>query len=172
MSYKSRLVAAALGALAFAACQPAAPPPPDTAADEAAIRASSGPAWADAFNALEADKLAAMYWDDSLLMPPNHAAVPGGAALHEYFVVETKGLKDAGMTMNIPEVGKLAVAGNLAYEAGNYTVTDASGATIDAGKYLGVFEKRDGQWRYIRDTWNSDLPPPPSAPEGDSAPAE
>ena len=171
MSYKSRLVAAALGALALAACQPAAPPPPDTSADLATIRASA-PAWADAFNAMDAEKLAGMYWEDSLLMPPNHAAVPGGAAVLEYFAAETKGLKDAGMTMNIPEAGKLAVAGNLAYEAGNYTVTDASGATIDAGKYLGVFEKRDGQWRYIRDTWNSDLPPPPSAPEGDSAPAE
>jgi len=171
MSNRNLLVAAALGALALVACQPAAPPPPDTAADEAAIRASA-PAWADAFNAMDADKLAGMYWEDSLLMPPNHPAVPGGAALLEYFTVETKGLKDAGMTMNIPEAGRIDVSGHLAYEAGNYTVTDAAGATVDAGKYIGVFEKRDGQWRYIRDTWNSDLPPPPPAPEGDAPPAE
>lgn len=171
MSIKTRLVAATLGALALAACQPAAAPPPDTSADEATIR-KSAPAWADAFNAMDADTLAGMYWDDSLLMPPNHPAVSGGAALREYFARETKGLKDAGLTMNIPEAGKIGVAGNLAYEAGHYTVTDASGATVDEGKYIGVFEKRDGQWRYIRDTWNSDLPPAPPAPEGDAAAAE
>lgn len=52
---------------------------------------------------------------------------------------------------------------DLQVKAGTYTVTDASGAVVDAGKYIGVFEKRDGKWRYIRDTWNSDLPPPPAA---------
>lgn len=132
----------------------------DTAAAEAMIRASA-PAWAAKYNAADAKGLAAMYWEDSLLMPPGHAAVPGGAALHEYFATETKGFKEAGLTMNIPEAGAIDVAGDLAYEAGVYTVTDASGATIDEGKYIGVFQKRDGQWRYIRDTWNSDLAPPP-----------
>jgi ketosteroid isomerase-like protein len=51
------------------------------------------------------------------------------------------------------------VSGDLAYEAGTYTVTSASGAAVDAGKYIGVFQKRDGKWLYIRDTWNSDRPP-------------
>ncbi len=39
---------------------------------------------------------------------------------------------------------------------------DASGVTVDTGKYIGVFEKRDGKWGYIRDTWNSDNPPAPA----------
>jgi len=171
MSNRSRLVIAALGALALFACQPAAPPPPDTAADEAAIRQLTQ-GWLDAFNAMDADKLAGMYWDDSLYMPPNHAAVPGGAALHEFFATETKRLKEAGLTTSTPEAGRFDVSGHLAYGAGNYIVTDASGATVDAGKYLGVFEKRDGQWRIIRHTGNSDLPTAPTAPEGDAPPAE
>jgi len=160
------VVVAAMGALALTACQPPAAEPPDTSADEATIR-KSAPAWAAALNAMDADALAAMYWEDSLLMPPNHAAVPGGAPLHEYFATESAGFKEAGLTMNIPEAGRIDVAGDLAYEVGTYTVTDASGATIDTGKYLGVLEKRDGQWRYIRDTWNSDLPPAPAAPAGE-----
>jgi ketosteroid isomerase-like protein len=132
------------------------------AEDEATIRASA-PAWAAAFNAQDADTLAGMYWDDSLLFPPNVPAVAGGAPMHEYFARETPAFKAAGLTMNIPEAGKLDIAGNLAYEAGTYTITDASGAVVDAGKYIGVFEQRDGVWRYIRDTWNSDLAPAPAA---------
>jgi hypothetical protein len=27
---------------------------------------------------------------------------------------------------------------------------------IDTGKYLSVSKKKDGEWLYIRDTWNSD----------------
>jgi ketosteroid isomerase-like protein/quercetin dioxygenase-like cupin family protein len=134
----------------------------ETAADEAAIRASA-PAWAAAFNAMDADALAGMYWDDSLLFPPNVPAVAGGAPLREYFAAETPAFKEAGLTMNIPEAGAVHVAGDLAYEAGTYSITDASGATVDTGKYIGVFQKRDGAWRYIRDTWNSDLAPPPPA---------
>jgi len=132
------------------------------AEDEATIRASA-PAWAAAFNAKDAKTLADMYWEDSLLFPPNVAAVAGGKPMYEYFARETPGFKEAGLTMNIPEAGAVGISGNLAYEAGTYTVTDASGAVVDAGKYIGVFEKRDGKWRYIRDTWNSDLPPPPPA---------
>jgi ketosteroid isomerase-like protein len=128
----------------------------DPAADEAVIRASA-PAWAAAFNAKDADTLAGMYWEDALLFPPNVPAVAGGAAMHEYFAAETPAFGEAGLTMNIPEAGAVHVAGDLAYEAGTYSVTDASGATVDTGKYIGVFQKRNGIWRYIRDTWNSDL---------------
>jgi len=132
-----------------------------SAEDEAAIRASA-PAWAAAYNAMDADTLAGMYWDDSLLFPPNVPAVRGGAPLKDYFSRETQAFRKAGLTMNIPAAGAIAIANNLAYEAGTYTITDASGAVVDAGKYIGVFEKRDGAWRYIRDTWNSDLAPPPA----------
>jgi ketosteroid isomerase-like protein len=128
----------------------------DRAADEAIIRASA-PAWAAAFNAKDADTLAGMYWEDALLFPPNVPAVAGGAAMHQYFAAEAPAFREAGLTMNIPEAGAVHVAGDLAYEAGTHSVTDASGATVDSGKYIGVFQKRNGIWRYIRDTWNSDL---------------
>lgn len=131
-----------------------------SAKDEAVIRASA-PAWAAAYNAQDADTLAGMYWEDSLLFPPNVPAVSGGKPLREYFATETPAFKEAGLTMNIPAAGAVHISGNLAYEAGSYSVTDASGAVVDKGKYIGVFEKRAGVWRYIRDTWNSDMAPEP-----------
>ena len=134
----------------------------DTAADEAAIRASA-PAWAANFNAGDADALAARYWHDAVLQPPGAPAAKGSAAIREFFVGDVAATKAAGLTMNIPAAGDVHVSGDLAFEAGHYSVTDASGATVDTGKYLGVLQKRDGKWLYIRDTWNSDNPPATAA---------
>jgi uncharacterized protein (TIGR02246 family) len=157
----------AAGLLALAGCKPAAQ---DTTADEAVIRLSA-PAWAAAYNAGDADTLAAMYWEDATLQPPGAPAATGNAAIREFLASDTAATKAAGLTMNIPEAGAVDVSGDLAYEAGTYTVTDASGATVDAGKYIGVFLKRDGKWLYIRDTWNSDMAPAPAAAPAAEAPA-
>lgn len=158
----------AAGLLAFAGCQKAAE---DTSADEALI-AQSAPAWAEAYNAGDADKLAAMYWEDAVLQPPGAPAATGTAAIRDFLAADTTATMAAGLTMNIPKAGAVDVSGDLAYEAGTYTVTDASGATVDSGKYIGVFQKRDGKWLYVRDTWNSDNPPAPSAaPAAEAAPA-
>ena len=147
--------AATAALLLLAGCQKVAE---DTSADEAVIR-KSAPAWAAAYNAGDADALAAMYWDNAVLQPPGAPAASGRAAIRAFLAADTATTRGAGLTMNIPEAGAVDVSGDLAYEAGTYTVTDASGATVDAGKYIGVFQKRDGKWLYIRDTWNSDLAP-------------
>lgn len=148
----------AVGLVALAGCKPAAQ---DTTADEAAIR-ESGPAWAAAYNAGDVDALAAMYWEDATLQPPGAPAATGQAAIREFIAGDIAATKAAGLTMNIPSGGAVDVSGDLAYEAGTYSVTDASGAIVDAGKYLGVFQKKDGKWLYVRDTWNSDNAPAPA----------
>ena len=148
----------AVGLVALAGCQPAAQ---DTAGDEAVIRLSA-PAWAVAYNAGDAEALTAMYWEDAVLQPPGAPAATGHAAIRGFLAGDSAATKAAGLTMNIPEAGAVDVSGDLAYEAGTYSVTDASGATVDTGKYIGVFLKKDGKWLYIRDTWNSDSAPAPA----------
>jgi uncharacterized protein (TIGR02246 family) len=167
----NRLHAAALaaaGLVALAGCQKKAE---DTSADEAVIRASA-PAWADAYNAQDADKLASMYWEDAVLQPPGAPAATGRDAIRAFLASDSANTKGAGLTMNIPQAGAVDVSGHLAYEAGSFTVTDAGGAVVDKGKYIGVFQKRDGKWLYIRDTWNSDNPPAPAAPPAEVPAAE
>ena len=134
----------------------------DEAAAEEVIRASA-PTWAASYNAGDAEALAAMYWDDAVLQPPGAPAVTGRSAIREFLAGDTAATRAAGLTMNIPAAGAVDLSGDLAYEAGSYSVTDPSGATVDTGKYIGVFQKRDGEWHYIRDTWNSDNPPAPAA---------
>ena len=58
-----------------------------------------------------------------------------------------------------PEVG---VSGDLGYEWNTVTVTDKSGKTVDTGKYMSVFGRRNGKWVIIRDIWNSDTPTAPA----------
>jgi hypothetical protein len=40
---------------------------------------------------------------------------------------------------------------------------DKTGKVIDTGKFS-VSKKKDGKWLYVRDTWNSDGPPPSTQP--------
>lgn len=154
---KSAAIVAA-GLVALAGCQKAAE---DTTADEAEI-AKSAPAWAAAYNAGDADALAAMYSEDATLQPPGAPAATGRDAIRAFLAADSANSKAAGVTFHIPQAGAVDVSGDLAYEAGTYSVTDASGATVDTGKYIGVFQKRDGKWLYVRDTWNSDNAPAPA----------
>jgi hypothetical protein len=56
------------------------------------------------------------------------------------------------------------VRGDMGWSSGTYVLKDKTGKVIDTGKYLSVSKKKDGKWLYVRDTWNSDGPPPSTAP--------
>jgi ketosteroid isomerase-like protein len=168
-SYMNYLKAAAIavaGLIALAGCQKAAE---NTAADEAVIRAET-PAWVEAYNAGEVEKIVAAYWEDAVLQPPGAPAAAGSAAIREFIAADTAASKAAGVKLVIAEGGVIDVSGDLAYDAGSYSVVDGSGKSVDKGKYLGVYLKKDGKWKYIRDTWNSDnAPAPAAAPAPDAA---
>jgi len=156
MTIKTAAFAAA-AMLALAGCQPTGQP---SAEEMAAIQAVNG-AWADHYNAGDADAVAALYWDDAVLMPPGAPATKGRAAISAYIAGDSSSSKAAGLTMNI-EHGPINVSGTRAWQDGAFRVTDASGATVDTGKYLSVLEKRDGTWRLARDIYNSDGKPAPA----------
>jgi ketosteroid isomerase-like protein len=52
----------------------------------------------------------------------------------------------------------VGVSGDLAWQWGTYTIADKSGATVETGKFTTLFQRKDGKWMIIRDTWNSDAP--------------
>ena len=161
------LAVVAVGAmLVLSACAPAAPPAADTAADEAALKAATS-TWIEAYNAGEVEKMVALYEDDAVLMPPHAPVAQGHAAMRTFLNAETAGAKAAGVKL-VPGTSTAGVSGDTGWESGSYTVTNASGATVDSGSYLSVSHKLNGKWLYHRDTWNSDQPlpaPPPAKPE-------
>jgi uncharacterized protein (TIGR02246 family) len=163
MRTQKRLVVAAATALALSACAPAAAPPAaSTAADEAALKATTV-AWLEAYNAGEVEKIVALYADDGVLMPPNARVARGHDAIRAFLTSETAGAKAAGVKL-VPGTSTAGIAGDTGWESGSYTVTNASGATVDSGSYLSVSHKSNGKWLYYRDTYNSDRPLPAPAP--------
>ena len=155
------LVTIALAIIGACAPAPAQQTPPDTSADEAALKADIVK-WMNDFNAGNADAVAAQYADDAVLMPPNAPAATGRAAIRTALAAEAANVKTAGLTMKSTATTGIGVAGDLAWMSGTYAVTDGTGATVDVGKYLSVHRRTSGAWLYIRDIWNSDNPPPPA----------
>jgi len=152
--------------IALSACAATAPPPVDTAADEATLKANTV-AWLDAYNAGEVEKIVAMYAEDAVLMPPHAAVATGHTAIRAFLTTDTAGAKAAGVKL-VPGTATAGIAGDTGWESGSYSIVDASGTTVDGGSYLAVSRKSNGKWLLIRDTYNSDRPLPAAAP----APAE
>jgi len=148
--------------IALSACAPAAPPPVDTTADEAALKAVTA-AWLNAYNAGDVEAIVAMYEEDAVLMPPHAAVATGHAGIRAFLTADTAAAKVAGVKL-VPGAATAGVAGDTGWESGSYTVTDASGATVDSGSYLSVSRKSNGKWLFVRDTYNSDRPLPAPAP--------
>jgi ketosteroid isomerase-like protein len=153
-----------IGALGACAQAPApAPAAQDTAAVEAKMRADLT-AWFEHYNTGNADGIAAQYADEAILMPPNKPASVGRAAIRAFIAADTADTKAAGLTLKNNGVSGWGVSGDLAWMSGTFSVVDTKGTVVDTGKYLSVHRKTNGEWLYIRDTWNSDNPPPPPPP--------
>ena len=139
-------------------CNQRQQPAPDTrAADEATIRGFT-PAWFKAYNAGDANSLVALYAEDAVVNAPGAPAAHGHAAIREFLVKDIAASAKAGVTLNAGPSVDVGVSSDLGWEWGTFTVKGKSGATVDAGKYVSVFGRKDGKWLIIRDIWNSDGP--------------
>ena len=151
----------AAGLLALTGCAKNAPSAGDTAADEQAIRAIN-PAWFKAYNAGDVDGVVALYADDAVLNIPGAPAARGRAAIRDAYVTDIAASAAGGVSNSQGANGEFGVSGDLGWEWNTFTVRDKSGTTVDAGKYVTVYGRKNGKWLIIRDIWNSDAPPAPS----------
>ena len=146
-------------ALLVLSCEQRQQPASDTrAADEAAIRGIS-PTWFKAYSAGDVNSVVALYAEDAVVNAPGTPAARGQAAIREYFKKDIAASASAGLATNGSPTTDVGVSGDLGWEWGTFTATNKSGATVDAGKYVTVYAKKDGKWLIIRDIWNSDGPP-------------
>ena len=126
---------------------------PDMAAIKAEIQALEN-AWAAADNARDANAVAAFYADDALSMSNDKPTIAGKAAILAD-ITEGFAKKAAGTTVAY-EVQDVFGDENFVTEVGKSTVKDSSGKVISTGKYMAVWEKRDGKYLCIRDIYNND----------------
>ncbi len=112
-------------------------------------------AYAVAQNAKNADGVVVYYADDAVNMPGDQPSVNGKAAILAR--VKEEMAKDTVGATIVFKVTDIKASGDLVVEAGTSASTDAKGKVI-TGKYVSVFEKRDGKYVCVRDIWNNDAP--------------
>ncbi len=111
--------------------------------------------WNSALDAKDSAAIAAMYTEDSALLPPNSETVSGRAAIEAFW-----GEFLASGISGVAKDAEVYAHSDLGYTVGTFTATDAGGATIDEGKYVVIWRNVDGKWQMHRDMWNSNLPLP------------
>jgi len=147
------LLAVAVCVLAFAACQQTPPPPPDLAKIRSEIQAMEN-AYAEAWNARNAAAVMAYYADDAVSLANNSPILTGKEAIQKD--LEANFARDTSKMTASFEVLDIFASGDLVVETGKSTFKDAAGSVALTGKYISLFEKRDGKYRCIRDCYNND----------------
>ena len=119
----------------------------------AAIEAA-GVAFLEAFNAGDAEAVAAMYAEDAVILPPGKEAIEGRAAIEADWEADMASME--GMVMSF-EITEVQAAHGHALEVGGYTVEGADGSHVDHGKYIAIWKNTDDGWKISRDIWNSSM---------------
>ncbi len=109
-------------------------------------------AWAAADNARDVNAVLAFYSDDAVSLSNNAPMAKGKAAIQKELGFE-KRAKGETVSYNTLEVFGDE---NTVTEIGSSIRKDASGKVIRSGKYMAIWEKRDGKYICIRDIYNDD----------------
>jgi uncharacterized protein (TIGR02246 family) len=127
---------------------------PDMAAVKTEIQALET-AWSNADNARDVKALAAFYSDDAVSMGNNVPMLVGKTAIQKD--IEAGLAKKAKGSTTSYEVLDVFGCENEVTETGKITRKDSTGKVISTGKYMAVWEKRDGKYICVRDIGNEDV---------------
>lgn len=126
---------------------------PDMTAIKAEIQAIET-SWSTADNAGDVPALLAFYSDDAVSMVSGSPMAVGKAAIQKEMEASIAS-RPAGITVSY-EVIDVFGDENEVTEVGKITRKDASGKVISTGKYIAIWEKRDGKYICVRDISNND----------------
>jgi uncharacterized protein (TIGR02246 family) len=131
----------------------AAPAAPDMGKVKTEIQTLEN-AWAAAENAGDTKALAAFYTDDAVSMPRDKPMIVGKEAIAKD-IEAGMATRDKSMTI---AYNVLDVFGdeNTVTEVGTAIRKDSTGKVAYSGKYMAIWQKRDGKYLCIRDMSNND----------------
>ncbi|MEO5983949.1 MAG: DUF4440 domain-containing protein [Ferruginibacter sp.] len=112
-------------------------------------------AWSKADDAKDVNALAAFYADDAKSLSNNNPMIEGNAAIKKD-IEEGLAKRPIGSKTTY-EVMDVYGSGDYATEVGKTTRMDSTGKVITKGKYMAIWEKRNGKWICIRDIYNEDV---------------
>ncbi len=150
---KNNLFVSICALILISACQPAAEPAADMEKVKAEIQNLEN-AWADAMNARDVDALMAMYADDAVAMSDGEPSLSGKEAIRKKTEKDFE-KADTGQHFNFQTLDVVGT-GDVVTETGKTTVKDDSGKEISTGKYMAVWQKRDGKYLCTHDISNTD----------------
>ena len=99
--------------------------------------------------------LASHYWPDAELMLSNSESVKGKDAIPVWGAMIRMGIKH--FTFQTTDI---TLGGDLLVETGTYEMKTADNALVDKGKYVVIWQNRNGEWKFFRDIGNTSLPMP------------
>lgn len=130
----------------------------ETSSDEQKIRDLEAQ-WVEAVEAGDAAAIAELYREDGRVMPPNAEPALGRDSVRAFWeeVLQLPGLNFSFE----PTTVRVADSGDIAYAIGTYQLSyNVDEEPVqDAGKYIDLWEKVDGEWRVVADMFSSNLPP-------------
>ena len=110
--------------------------------------------WAKASTAKDIARVMSFYADDAVEMNDDEPMSVGKPAI-EAALTKSMMKHKAGSTVTFETLDVFGSADQVT-EVGKITVKDSTDKVISAGKYIGIFEKRDGKYVCIRDISNDD----------------
>jgi len=111
-------------------------------------------AWIDAFGRGDADTLASLFTEDSMLFPTGAAPVDGRAAIRDHFA-ERFAHRAGSVELEQVEVG---VEGDLGYKRGRWRELTDDGSVRSTGSFLEVWKRVGDRWLLHRGMWTPDAP--------------
>src|SRR5437588_6913201 len=160
MTYRRRISAlTALVAIGIAAIAPAAQ---SQTRDERAIRALSDQ-WQRDIAAQNVDRIVALHAPDAVIMFSHAPLVTGTTAIRGVY---SDMVKIPGMVLHWTPTRIEVASPTVATEYGTYTESydTPQGKESDAGNYVIIWHKINGQWRVALDAPNTTTPLPAAAP--------
>jgi len=107
-------------------------------------------AFAEAFNAKDATKVASFYAEDAIVMAPDQPMVRGRSDIEAYYA---RGFRSEISGFHVAPM-ESAIVGAYAFEVGTSTLTERRGASD--GKYIVIYRRVRGEWKIAYDIFNND----------------
>ncbi len=115
-----------------------------------------------ALNARDADRVAELYTEDAVYMPPGAPAVVGREAIRSTYQTDFDRTRQRGMKVEVEtSIAEIVITGDWAFLRAAYkstlTFEDHREAIRTTGKLLGIcHHDSDGRWRRARQIRNPD----------------
>jgi ketosteroid isomerase-like protein len=96
--------------------------------------------------------LASHYWPDAELLLDNSEPVKGKDIINAWGGAIRMGMKEINLSTTDIKGDSLFII-----ETGSYQMKDVKGSILDKGKYVVVWEQRNGEWKLYRDIGSTSM---------------